>query len=89
MYDSLGELSKEGLEVEGVASVGISDFFDDSVDELVPVEAEGLGGHQDVPDVGSPLPRIRIQREHGVQFRNRVSGKDRIFASNVLGHHGS
>ena len=89
MYHAVGDFLEELFEVEGSAVGAVIDLLDESEDQLVlGVEAEGARSHQQVPHIGSPLPRVGVEREQCVQLGDVLRREHWVLGGDVLAQHG-
>ncbi len=87
--DLLCQFIQEPFEVQSVTVVSLVNLLDGSEDEFVLIlQAECLGGHEDIPHFGSSLSGVGIQREHGVKVGDEVFFEDGVFGSDGFGHDG-
>ncbi len=85
--DFLGELSEKALEVQCVAVVGLVDFLDGPVHELVfAFKSESLCCHEDISHLGPSLSGIGVQGEHGVKVGDEVLFEDGVFSTDGFCH---
>ena len=88
MYHALGELLKELLEVECLATSAVLDVINDAEHELVfGIESKSAGSHEELPDISPAHPRVTVEAEQGMNFSNGFGGEDRVLGADVLGEH--
>ena len=84
-YNSGCDLLEELLKIKSWSISGVVDFREESEDKLIfVVKAKSAGSHENVSNVGPPLPRVSIKWEESMELSNVIWREDWIFGGNVF-----
>jgi hypothetical protein len=89
LYQSLGDLLEELLEVEGSAVGAVIDVLEETEDELVfGVEAESAGSDEEVASVCSSLSGVCVEAEEGVELLDVLGRQHWVLGGDVFAEDG-